>query len=188
MNPTALDTGQYRIWPLIAFLGLINLAIGIAVIAWPGATLTVVVFLFGIQLLLIGVLRIVLTMMEPETEMRWLGLLVGILGVIVGLLVMREPLRSLEILVLLLGIFWIVWGIIGLLSAFGADAGSRGWVAFEGAISLAAGGVLLSWPNITVRVFTLILGISMVVIALGQFAAAYAARKAEVDIDTIATA
>lgn len=177
---TTTHESRIRIWPTIALLGVIDLVIGIAALAWPGPTLKVAVFLFGIQLLMLGVLRIVGSLSQVEAEGRWLSALVGILAVVAGLLVMREPLRSLEILVALLGIFWVIWGIIELLRSFAAEPGLRMATFFEGVFTVVVGGVLLAWPDITVRAFMLVLGIFLIAIALVQFYVAFRRREAEI--------
>jgi uncharacterized membrane protein HdeD (DUF308 family) len=183
LNVTNLPT-RVNVWPILAVLGVVNLAIALLAIFWPGATLTVVVFIFGIQLLVIGAIRILIGLMLPDAEARWLGFFLGVLGVVVGLLVMREPLRSLEIIVILLGVLWIVWGLIGLLSGIAAPSGSRaGWV-IDGIAALAAGAILLSWPEITVRVFTLVLGIGLLFMGGAQLYAAYQARNVRLEVET----
>ena len=181
------DTMNVKIWPFLALLGIVNLVIGVTAIVWPGVTLKVVVFLFGIQLLIVGVVRIVLSLILVDLESRWLGLLIGILGVVIGLLVMREPFRTLEILVVLLGVLWVVWGILGLVSALGAPSGSRVDVILEGAASVIAGAVLLTWPDITVRAFTLIVGIALVVIGISELSAAYRSRNVQLEVDAAAS-
>lgn len=182
MDRSVVKATNINVWPFLASLGIVNLVIGILAIFWPGVTLTVVVFLFGIQLLIIGVLRIVLSLVLADLESRWLGVLIGILGVVVGLLVMREPLRSLEVLVTLVGILWIVWGIIGLIGASIAPAGPRVGGILEGIASVALAIVLLSWPEITVRAFTLVVGIALVAIGLAQLYAAYQTRNIQVQV------
>jgi uncharacterized membrane protein HdeD (DUF308 family) len=173
-----------NIWPLLAVLGVVNLAVGIIAIVWPGVTLTVVGFLFGIQLLVVGGLRILLTLAVPDLESRWLSVLIGVLTVVVGLLVMRDPLRTLEILVVLIGILWVIWGLIGLVTAVVVPSGSRTGAMLEGAVSLIAGAVILAWPDITLKGFTVVVGISLVVIGATELFAAYETRNLRLELET----
>ena len=46
--------GSY--WGLLLLRGAVNLALGLAMIFWPGVTVTVAVWLLGVDLLLTGVL------------------------------------------------------------------------------------------------------------------------------------
>lgn len=184
MDLANLQSTRISVWPILGVLGLVNLAIALLAIFWPGATLTVVVFIFGIQVLVIGALRIVVALMLPDAEARWLGFFFGVLGVVVGLLVMREPLRSLEVLVILLGILWVVWGLIGLVAGLAAPPGSRAGSIVDGVASLAAGAILLAWPEITVRVLTFVLGISLLFIGAAQLYAAYQSRSLRLEVET----
>ena len=173
-----------KVWPFLATLGSVNLGVGILAIFWPGATLTVVGFLFGIQLLIIGGLRILLSLVIPELESRWLGLLIGIAGVVVGLLMLREPLRTLEIFVILVGILWVIWGLVGLVTAAVVPADSRTGAILEGAASLISGAVLLTWPDITIRGFTLFIGIALLLIGAAELFGAYETRNVRLEMDS----
>src|SRR3954462_15313177 len=46
-------------WHTTLIVGLVTLALGIVIVAWPGATVGVIAVLFGIQLLLFGAFYIV---------------------------------------------------------------------------------------------------------------------------------
>lgn len=172
-----------NVWPFLAMLGVVNLGVGILAVFWPGVTLTVVGFLFGLQLLVIGGLRVLLSLVVPDLDSRWLGALIGALGVVVGLLMLREPLRTLEIFVVLVGILWVIWGLVGLVTAVVVPADSRTGAIMEGAASLISGAVLLIWPDITIRGFTLVVGIALVVIGAAELFGAYETRNVRLEID-----
>ena len=54
----ALDLVAAGGWQVGLFVGIITVALGIILLAWPGETLTVVSILVGIQLLLFGLFRL----------------------------------------------------------------------------------------------------------------------------------
>lgn len=172
-----------NVWPLLATLGTINLGVGVVAVFWPGVTLTVVGFLFGIQLVVVGGLRILLSLVVPDVDSRWLGALIGVLGVVVGLLMLREPLRTLEIFVILVGILLVIWGLVGLVTAVVVPTNARTGALLEGAASLISGAVLLIWPDITIRGFTLVIGITLVVIGAAELFGAYETRNVRLEID-----
>lgn len=164
MTTTGLERRAVTDWPLVMVLGVFNLIVGIVAVAWPEETLTVVVIIFGLQLLVMGVLRIVSTLAGDQRGPAWLQLLGGIVAVVVGLLVMQEPLRSLAVIVTLLGIFWVFWGIVALVTAFSHEAEEdRSVYGIDGLLSLGLGIVLLVWPAPTVQVVTLLIGIFLIV-------------------------
>jgi uncharacterized membrane protein HdeD (DUF308 family) len=173
-----------KVWPILAVLGAVNLVVGLLALFWPGATLTVVGLLFGIQLLLAGAMRVILSLVLPQLESRWLGVLVGVFSVVVGLLVMREPLRTLEILVILVGVLWVVRGIVGLVGAVVGSPLSRTNALIEGAVSLAAGAVLLAWPAATIGVLTVVIGAALVLTGAVQLLGAFRNRDVNLAVDS----
>lgn len=173
-----------KVWPILAVLGAVNLVIGLLALFWPGATLTVVGILFGIQFLLAGAMRVILSLVLPQLESRWLGVLVGVFSVVVGLLVIREPLRTLEILVILVGVLWVVRGIIGLVGVVLGSPLSRMNAFLEGAVSLIAGAVLLAWPGATIGVITIVIGAALVVTGAVQLLGAIRNRDVDLAIGT----
>ena len=183
MNADRPSIKTMNVWPFLATLGVVNLAVGILAVFWPGVTLTVIGFLFGIQLLVVGGLRMLLSLVVPDLDSRWLGALIGVLSVVVGLLALREPLRTLEILVILVGIVWVIWGLVGLVTAAVVPSGSRTGAILEGAASLISGAVLLIWPDITIRGLTLVIGIALVVIGAAELFGAYETRNVRLEID-----
>lgn len=167
-----------RIWPFLAVIGVLNLVIGIAIVVWPSATLTVVAVLVGLQLLLAGVLQVFLGVLGPESGGRWMVIFVGLLGVVAGLLVMREPLRIIELIVVVVGIFWVVSGVVRLAAA-ATDSGSRTRTALDGLVSVGAGAIVLAWPDPTLRVITLLVGILLIVRGAVALLVAMEARNIE---------
>ena len=75
-----------RSWGLVLAFAILSLLIGLAAIAWPGATIVVVAILFALQLFIAGIFSIMRAFAHDiDTGARILSLIIGILGVIVGL-------------------------------------------------------------------------------------------------------
>lgn len=155
-----------RAWGWLLAMGIISVVIGLLVIFFPHPTLLVIAMLFGIQLIAIGVFRFVAAFTTPDRSgwLRALSAVLAVLAFIVGIYLLRRPLLSLLVLAVLLGIFWIAHGVIELFAAIG-DSGlpARAWVALSGILSIAAGAVVLAFPDLSLLILTLILGIWLVV-------------------------
>ena len=89
---TGPTTMRIRTWPYLAFAALVNLVLGALALFWPKPTLTVVAFVFGIQLIIIGVFN-VFRALVVESDRSWIGVITGVLAVIAGVLVIREPVQ-----------------------------------------------------------------------------------------------
>jgi uncharacterized membrane protein HdeD (DUF308 family) len=177
-------TGRHWGWPLA--YGIITLLIGIVILAWPDRTVEVVAVLFGLQLLVAGVFRFV-GAIAAEGEgggTRVLLALLGVLCFIAGLYALRNLLVTILALALILGIFWIVNGAVEIFAALTDDAmPGRGWTVLMGLISIAAGIVVLAWPDISLMALAVVLGIWLLVLGLMEIAFAFRLRSFGHELD-----
>jgi uncharacterized membrane protein HdeD (DUF308 family) len=169
-----------RHWGWILAFGIITLAAGVAVLAWPGRTLVVIAVLFGIQLILFGIFRFVSAFAESDLTggTRVLFALLGALSLIIGIYAVRHVLITLLALVLLLGIFWIVNGAIELFTALShRGMPSRGWTAVMGILSVVAGVVILAYPGISLVVLAIVLSVWLLVFGVMEVTVAFRIRS-----------
>lgn len=139
-------------WPVVLLAALGMLAIGVILLVWPRATLTVVAILLGAALVIGGIFRLVegFTARQASGAGRAGDVLIGIVAIVAGLFCLRNHDETIFLLAFLLGAFWIVHGIADL--AVAATAGpvpGRGFRVVAGLFSIAAGTVVLFWPGIS---------------------------------------
>ena len=115
-RPGPIDLAMASTWPIAMFVGLVTIAIGVMVLAWPGETLKVLSILFGIQLLLVGLFRLIAAFSEQSVAPVFVGF-IGVLSMIVGVVVLRHPFETVAVLATLLGVVWIVGGSIDLVAS-----------------------------------------------------------------------
>jgi uncharacterized membrane protein HdeD (DUF308 family) len=144
---------------LAAALGMI--AVGVMLLVWPKATLTVVAILIGAALLVAGVLRLVdgITARREAGGMRAADIVIGLLAILAGLYCLKHHSLTVLVLALVVGAFWIIHGVSDLVVA--ASAGpvpGRGLKVIGGLFSLAAGVIILFWPGISLILLLTILG------------------------------
>jgi uncharacterized membrane protein HdeD (DUF308 family) len=163
-------------WWLILMAGVLNLIVGILLLANPGKTAIALAWVLGFYWFVQGML-ILVAMFLDHSAWGW-KLFMGVLGILAGLVVMRHPIASAlvvpSILVLLLGIQGLVMGGISLVLAFRGG----GWGAgILGALSLLFGIILiLNYANLTtvltfiwiVAILAIVGGIFQIVVAFQQ--------------------
>lgn len=132
---------------LAVLSGITSLVLGIMVLVWPDATLTVVAVLFGLQLALAGVLRIAVGSYSAAQQgwVRGIFVMTGVLMVLAGIVCLRHPVLSVAVIIVLTGVGWLVDGIAVVVVAANADEG-RVALYVVGAASVVAAVVLLSAP------------------------------------------
>lgn len=168
-----IDLAVARSWPVVMFVGLLTLVIGIMVVAWPDETLKVLSVLFGIQLLMFGLFRLISAFSSESLAPGLVGF-IGVIGMMAGVVVLRNPFETVAVLATVLGIVWIVGGSIDLIASI-ADRGldNRGMAALSAVVTIIAGVVVVSWPAPTLAVIAWIAGIYLmtfgVLFCLGAF-------------------
>ena len=92
------------------------------------------------------------------TKMRWALGLNGLLAVVVGVLILVWPGISLYALTILFGAYTLATGVVGLMSAFSAAGGERGWLVFSSLLGIGVGVAVLVWPNISELALLYVIG------------------------------
>jgi uncharacterized membrane protein HdeD (DUF308 family) len=161
-------------------LGLVAIAIGVIVLAWPDRTLRVVGILFGIYLLVSGFLEIMLAFApEQRAGMRFLSVLAGALSILVGLLCFRGAFESTLLLALWIGFGWLIRGIVRAVAAASAPyEPHRGWQIFGGILLAVAGVVVIVNPVVSLVTLALLVGIWLIVLGVWEIIEAITERQA----------
>ncbi|NUP17146.1 MAG: HdeD family acid-resistance protein [Streptomyces sp.] len=147
-------------WQVVLLTGVASLALGILVLLWPDISLVVSGVLFGLYLLISGVLQLIAAFgTHKTTSLRVLAFISGALSVLLGLFCFRRPMQSILLLALWIGIGWLFRGITQTLAAASdRSMPARGWQIFLGIVTVIGGIVLIDSPIESVTVLTLIGG------------------------------
>jgi uncharacterized membrane protein HdeD (DUF308 family) len=168
---TAVHAEAARLWWLQVVLGVSALALGIAVFAWPDETIKVVGFLFGINLIVYGVLRAVQGFVVEGYAVlhRLLVIVFGVLVAIVGIVCVRNVFASAVLLIVFVGIGWLLQGLTEiLLGVAGKEDPLRGWRIAAGVAYVVAAIVILVWPAPTLNTFVWVGGVALVVFGIAH--------------------
>ncbi len=150
---------------LLVAEGMLGALLGILVLTWPGPTAAVLAWLFGILLIVTGVLQFVSAASDlAGTGGRALSCGLGTLSVLAGLLCLRTPLQTALVLALLIGITWVIGGVIRIVQGIVAGRGAaRWWRIAAGVLWVVAGGLVLDLPGASLVALASILGIVLLV-------------------------
>ncbi|MEV7777186.1 DUF308 domain-containing protein [Kitasatospora sp. NPDC088351] len=174
-----LGTLAKAAWQVLLLAGLASLALGIIVFVWPKQTLLVVGVLFGLYLLIIGIVQLVAAFgTHATTAMRVLAFISGAICVLLGLLCFRSAVQSLLLLAIWIGIGWLFRGITQLAAAASdPDMPARGWQAFAGVANTLAGVLLMIWPVGSIAALTVLAGCWLVILGLIEIVTAFQVRS-----------
>jgi uncharacterized membrane protein HdeD (DUF308 family) len=176
----APESAERVAWWLALGAAVFGVVLGIVMMVWPGATLKVVAVLFGVWLLLHGVVRIVQAITGTAgagAERAILGV-IGVLFVVAGVIALRNLLASLALVITVIGLMWLIGGIIELVSAIGGSGGGyRLWRAALGILSIVAALVVFLWPDLSLVTLVYVTGAWLIIMGLIQVGMVFWVRR-----------
>lgn len=178
-DPLVLGTGAVR--AILVLRTVLAVAFGLFALLWPELTLLALTIAFGVYAILDGVATVVDAVRRRRRTRWWLGLLGGLASVAAGVIALIWPGITAVALAVVVGIWALVTGLTELATAFRLrHAGSRIWLrVLAGALSAAAGVLILVWPTAGAIGLTVIVGV---------FALAYGATLGAVAVTLWLTA
>jgi uncharacterized membrane protein HdeD (DUF308 family) len=169
-----LDLGP--MWWLIALIGVLSLVAGVILIAKPSHSLTVLAVVFGIFIVLDGIVELIGSITGNVTN-RGLAAIVGVLGLIVGIVLIRHPTGSVNLIGILIGLWLIVAGVMRLLRAI-VFAGRRLLGFALAALEIAIGIAIVANPHIGYGTLAILAGIWLILSGVGTIVLAFMIRAA----------
>jgi len=160
-------------WWTYALHGAVAVAAGALLLAVPDRTLLLVGLAAGVYLIVAGVNGIVRALTAPDmlAMERAIPAVVGLVAILAGILVLIRPDSSVLVLAIAAGIYLIVAGLSAAVAAL-AETEDRWLDALRAFGGIAAGVLLLTLPDISVKALALVLGIYLVVRGLIEIGAA----------------
>jgi uncharacterized membrane protein HdeD (DUF308 family) len=151
----------------------------VLVLVWPGASLRAAGVLFGLYLLVSGILQLASAFgTHSRTSLRVLAFISGAVSILLGLFCFRGPLQSVLLLALWIGIGWLFRGITQTVAAAHDPAmPARGWHLFLGIVTVLAGIVLIDSPVESVAVLTVLGGWWLVVVGVVEIVTSLSIRS-----------
>ena len=112
-------SGSALISPLLmAFIGIIGMVVGIAVIRHPFTTVAVLATLLGIVWIVGGAVDVIASIAGPEAPNRGFTAFGGILSVLAGIIVVSWPEPTAKVIAWIGGIYLVAIGIMFIVAAF----------------------------------------------------------------------
>lgn len=145
--------------------GVVALLFGILVLVFPKTSLLVIGVLFGLQLIITGVIRLIVGITDKDLEgwEKGLTITLGVLVMIAGIFCLRNPALSILTLLVVLAIGWFVDGVMNIVVGVQNPRGERAWKIVIGVVFLLGAIVLLVSPVSSVIVLALLAGWILVI-------------------------
>ncbi len=173
-HPTIQERENPYKW-VLAVLGIVSVAFGLAAVIWPGPALNVVVYLFGAFAVASGVLSLAgMYLASRNGERWWPWLFIAVVDFAAAVAVFTYPALTAVVLVY----FVALWAILaGMFEISLSLVTARFLWLIAGLLSLAVGFVLLANPLLGELALMLVLGTFAIVDGIILLVDAYRAPK-----------
>ncbi|MGB9226409.1 HdeD family acid-resistance protein [Mycobacterium sp.] len=174
-----------HLWKSTLVSGILSLALGILVLAWPGISVLVAAVAFGVYLVITGIAQVAFAFsLHVSAGSRILLFISGAASLILALLAFRHFGNAVLLLAIWIGIGFIFRGVATTVSAISDPTlPGRGWSIFIGAISLVAGIVVMASPFESIITLAIVVGVWLVVIGAFEIVSSFRIRKASQALD-----
>ena len=170
-----------HLWKSVLALGVLTLALGTAVLIWPGDSIVVASVVFGVYLLVSGIAQAIAAFtVNMSTGSRVMSFISGALSVVLGYFAFRDFNNGAAVWMLAtwIGVGFIFQGVSETVLAISfKELPDRGWYIFMGVLTVIAGVVMLVWPISSIVVLSIIAGVWLVVIGTTEIVWAVNARS-----------
>jgi uncharacterized membrane protein HdeD (DUF308 family) len=176
---STIDPAAFRKNALWFFLwGIVLFILGICAISAATFTTFLSVVFIGFMITLAGCVIVLDSFTFWRKQKGFLlHLLMGILYVAVGFMLIESPLAGSISLTFLLGVFYLVIGLFRLFHSSSLRAPRWGWNFFNGLISALLGIlILMNWPESSLYIIGLFVGIDLLFCGWAYMMAALSAR------------
>lgn len=169
-----------HLWKTTLISGVLSLAVGVAIVAWPGISVLVAAVAFGVYLLITGAAQVAFAFaLHVSAGSRILLFISGAASLILAVLAFRHFGNAVLLLAIWIGVGFIFRGVATTVSAISDPTlPGRGWQIFIGVISLLAGIVVMASPFDSIITLALVVGVWCIVIGVMEVVSAFGIRKA----------
>lgn len=144
-NPVAA-----QLWGLGIASGVVSILFGIVALFWPGLTVALFIMLFGVFVLVWGIIGLIVSIATISTnKFWWLELIFSVLAVGLAVYLLRNPEAAATIFIFFIGLTFLVRGVVDIIEGLfdGEAAGSqRVFSVVLGVLGVIAGIITLTNP------------------------------------------
>jgi len=165
-----------RNWWALTIRGVAAVIFGILAFAWPGATIVVLVILFGAYALVDGIFALIAAVRAAQAHERWWAfLLEGIVGIAIGIITFFEPHVTAFALYFTIAAWAFITGVLEIAAAIQLrkQIANEIWLILGGIFSLLFGVLMLYRPLTgaiaivwVIGFYAIVFGISMIALSL----------------------
>jgi uncharacterized membrane protein HdeD (DUF308 family) len=160
-------------WAALLIIGVLTLGLGVWLILSRQMALTTVAVLLAIGLFLNGLSELVFA---PDRSKPVIGYVLGALLLAGGVVVLLQPGTGLRVLATVIGVILVAVGVFQAASALyeREEVAHWAWLLVFGLVTVAVGIAAIVWPDVTIRVISILFGIRLIIVGGGAMSLGWA--------------
>jgi uncharacterized membrane protein HdeD (DUF308 family) len=176
-DPLGLVHEIRRHWKWLLLFGILLLILGVIALVDSVSVTVISMLLFGWILLIAGIIEAVQAFRHRHSGHLLLHVLNAVLSIVVGVMLLRHPLAGALVMTLLLAAYFTVAGIFRIVAASSNRIPGWGWMLTNGVITLVLGLLIWAqWPVSGLWIIGLFIGIDLIFTGWAQIMLATAIR------------
>jgi len=175
----AENTELQEVGSSMKIMGVLTIIFGMLAMAMPWVAGQTIVWLIGVLVLAGGLTRMFWAFKAGSLGKGILVFLIGVLTLLAGFSVIAHPVFAAGVLTIVLAIYFFVDGFTEIMAAFALPAGvdGKGWLIFEGAVTILLGALIYSgFPIAGIVAIGVFLGIKLLFVGLTMLMVGKAAK------------
>lgn len=163
-------------WAALMIIGVLTLGLGVWLILSRQMALATVAVLLAIGLFLNGLSEVVFA---PDRSKPAIGYALGGLLIVGGVVVILQPGTGLKVLATVIGVILVAAGIFQAASAVyeREEVAHWAWLLAFGLVTVVVGIAAIVWPDVTIRVISILFGIRLIIVGGGAISLGWALRQ-----------
>ena len=174
-----LERASGRWWAFLG-LGVVSAVVGLLLVLDLFAAVATLALLVALGLVVTGVGEL----MSAGRYRSTLGIVAGVVLVVGGILAAAWPDITLWVLAFVVGIDLIVSGVVRIMGALQLRVEGWGWLLFGGVLSFVVGVLALFWPDATILVLGVLLGLRMLFFGIAEIMFGLALHHVHTQLET----
>lgn len=175
MGRTGMSAQASRWW-LVMLLGVASMVLGVILLFDLVAAVETLALLVAVGLWFNGLGEL----LGAGRYQGGLSVAAGLFLIVGGVVAIAWPDITLWALAIVVAVDLLLSGAARIAGAMALSGRGRGWVLAGGILSLVAGVFAVAWPDVTILVLAIMLGIRLIMFGAVEFAYAWALRDARV--------
>ena len=164
---------------MFLFRGIAAILFGVLTLVWPGLSLAVLVFLFGLFAVISGITAVVAALRNHEEHGWGLLLFEGILGILAGAVALIWPGITAFVFLFLLAAWAVITGILELIAplSFPMSMGRALLMVLAGILSIAFGVLIAFQPASGLLAVAWLIGLYAILVGIMYVAVYFESRS-----------